>query len=113
MSENKEIVTTEEIEILESGAGEYKFKKPAKIDGEIVETIKYDFNEITGENVRKARSELGKRGYVVSVKELDECYHAALFAEAAGITYADVERFSMADYTAVASIASAFLNGEA
>lgn len=112
MNNNKEIVKAEDIQILGSGVGEYHFKKPATIDGNPVESIKYDFNEITGANIRNARAELGKRGYVVSVKEIDECYQAALFAEAAGITYADVDRFSVVDYSAVAAIAGAFLNGE-
>lgn len=100
--------TTEEI----AGVGTYIFKTPTKIDGETVESINYDFTTLKGENVRNARTELGKRGYVVSSKMLDVCYHAAMFAEAAGITYADVERFGMKDYDEVADIAQDFLYGE-
>ena len=100
--------TAEEI----AGVGTYTFKSPTNIDGEEIKEINYDFTVLNGANVRNARAELGKRGYVVSTKLLDECYHAAMFAEAAGITYADVERFGMKDYSAVADIAQAFLYGE-
>jgi hypothetical protein len=99
---------TEEI----SGVGTYTFKKPTNINGEMVETIDYDFTALNGSNIRHARSELAKTGYVVAVKELDACFHSAMFAEAAGISLADVERFDMRDYENVADIAKDFLYGE-
>lgn len=95
-----------------AGVGTYTFKQPAKIDGEAVDTIDYDFTAMNGSNIRHAKSELQKRGYTVAVKELDECFHAAMFAEAAGVSIEDVERFGMKDYNAVADIARDFLFGE-
>lgn len=105
-------VNVEEKEEAVSGVGTYTFRKAAKIDGEEVASINYDFTVLNGSNIRNARSELGKAGYVVTVKELDSCFHAAMFAEAAGISLADVERFDMRDYEAVADIAKDFLYGE-
>jgi hypothetical protein len=104
----KAMETTEEI----TGGGVYKFRTPAKIDGEECTEIAYDFTALDGSNIRHARAELGKIGYVVTVKELDSCFHAAMFAEAAGVSLADVERFDMRDYEAVADIAKDFLYGE-
>lgn len=95
-----------------AGVGTYTFKVPTNINGEEVKTIDYDFTALNGSNIRNARSGLGRAGYVVAVKELDECFHAAMFAEAAGISLADVERFDMRDYEAVADIAKDFLYGE-
>lgn len=95
-----------------AGVGTYTFKVPADINGEEVKTIDYDFTALDGSNIRHARSELGKVGYVVTVKELDSCFHAAMFAEAAGVSLADVERFDMRDYEAVSDIAKDFLYGE-
>lgn len=95
-----------------SGVGTYTFKQPTKINGEMVESIDYDFTALDGSNIRHARSELGKVGYVVAVKELDSCLHSAMFAEAAGISLADVERFNPRDYENVADIAKDFLYGE-
>lgn len=112
MSENNALVPVEETAEEIAGVGTYTFKKPTTIDGEEVASINYDFTALNGENVRNARAELGKRGYVISSKLIDECYHAAMFAEAAGISYADVERFGMRDYNAIADIAQAFLFGE-
>lgn len=100
--------TAEEI----AGVGTYTFRAPTKIDGEEVKEVNYDFTALNGGNIRHARSELGKIGYVVTVKELDSCFHSAMFAEAAGISLADVERFDMRDYEAVADIAKDFLYGE-
>lgn len=95
-----------------TGIGTYVFKAPTKINGEAVEKIDYDFTALDGSNIRNARASLGKVGYVVTVKELDSCFHAAMFAEAAGISLADVERFDMRDYEKVADIAKDFLYGE-
>ena len=107
---DNEIINESAVE--ESGAGKYKFVKPAKIDGEVKEVIAYDFTALNGSNIRNAKAELQRRGYTVAVKELDEVFHAAMFAEAAGISVADVERFSPRDYIAVADLARDFLYDE-
>ena len=107
VSEVVEIETTNEI----SGVGTYTFKETAKIDGEEVKTIDYDFTVLDGSHIRHARAELQRKGYTVAVKELDTCFHAAMFAEASGVSLADVERFGARDYDAVADIAQAFLYG--
>lgn len=111
MAENKDIVINEE-ETEEVLCGTYVFKRPTKIDGEVVSEINYDFSEINGASIRKAKSELQRRGYTVAVKELDECYHAALFAQASGLTLDNVESFSLIDYNNIADIARGFLQTE-
>ncbi len=108
MKENEIINETAE----DSGVGEYEFVKPAKIDGEVRKSIPYDFTMLNGSNIRHAKGELQRSGYTVAVKELDEVFHAAMFAEAAGISIADVERFSPRDYINVADLARDFLYGE-
>lgn len=108
---SKEIVATEEV-AENSGVGVYKFKKPTKIDGVEVTEISYDLNLLNGKAVRHIKAELAKRGYVVAVKELDEVFHAAMFAYAADITVDSVEDFSSADYMEVADIAKVFMFNE-
>lgn len=110
MNENEIINAPETAE--EIGVGEYKFVKPAKIDGEVKESIPYDLTMLNGSHIRHAKGELQRIGYHVAVKELDEVFHAAMFAEAAGISLADVERFSPRDYNNVADLARDFLYGE-
>lgn len=112
MSKNEvtEVVENEATEEI-LGVGTYTFKEPTKIDGEEVKTIDYDFTTLDGSNIRHARAQLQRKGYTVAVKELDECFHAAMFAEAAGISLEDVERFGCNDYEAVADIAQDFLYG--
>jgi hypothetical protein len=110
MNENEIINAPDTAE--ESGVGEYKFVKPAKIDGEVKESVPYDFTMLNGSHIRHAKGELQRRGYTVAVKELDEVFHAAMFAEAAGISIAEVEAFSPRDYNAVADLARDFLYGE-
>ena len=95
-----------------AGVGTYVFKNPTKIDGEEVTEIKYDFTAINGAAIRRARTELGKRSYIVSVPELDQVFHAALFAEAVGLTLDNVEAFSLPDYMNVTKIAGDFLTAE-
>lgn len=87
---------------------EYKFKKPVKIDGEERETINYDLESITGEDVTRAIKELAKNGIVVTIAETDQNYHAAIFAIASGLAYEDVKRFGLKDYVAVCALVRDF-----
>lgn len=100
-------------EVETSGVGVYKFKNPTVIEGTPVKEITYDLTKINGKAIRSARSALGKRSYAVAIKELDEVFHAALFAEASDLSFDSVEEFSAVDYMAVADIVKDFLKGEA
>lgn len=111
MSKEKEIVAAEEV-AGNSGVGTYKFKKPTKIDGVEVSEIHYDLNILDGKAVRAVKADLTRRNYVVAVKELDEVFHAAMFAYAADITIDSVESFAAIDYMNVADIAKDFMYGE-
>ena len=102
---------SEKIETL-NGIGTYKLKKPTKIDGNAVTEINYNLADLNGASIRKVRTELGKRSYVVSVQELDVPYQAALFAEASGLTIENIESLSMVDYTNISNIVRDFLMGE-
>lgn len=82
---------------------ELKLKKPIKIDGEEKTVIEYDLESLTGNDCQQATKELQKAGIVVGAVELDTNYHAALFAAAAGISFADMSRLSCNDYTKATS----------
>jgi pyridoxine 5'-phosphate synthase PdxJ len=110
MAMSKEVEQVKEVE--QSGVGVYVFKHPTKIEGDDVKEISYDFTEINGKAIRQAKSELQKRSYTVAVKELDECFHAALFAQASGLTLDSVEILHAVDYMNVADLARDFLMGE-
>lgn len=76
-----------------------ELKKPFMLDGEEVTEINYDLDELTGNDIERAITELGKKGIVVTVVETDQRYHAMLFAYAAGIAYEDVCRLPLKDFT--------------
>lgn len=95
-----------------SGVGTYVFKQPTTIDGEEVKEINYDFNAINGVAIRDIRTELGKRAYTVSVPEIDQVFHAGMFAHACGLTLDNVEAFALRDYMAVTELARDFLLAE-
>lgn len=113
MEDVNAVVSVAEAEAEENGVGIYTFiKQGTKIDGVEVKDVAYDFNQLDGDNICHARAELAKEGYFVAVKQLDEAYHAAMFAEAAGISFADVKRFGIKDFSNVADIAKDFMFGE-
>ena len=85
-----------------------KLKKPVLIDGEEKTEIEYNFDDLTGADVQQATAELQGLGIMVSTLEFDANYHAALFAKASGLAYADVQRFSAKDYTKVSTLARNF-----
>lgn len=78
---------------------ELKLKKPFALDGEEVETITYDLDSLTGNDIEQAITELAKKGVIVAMVETDQRYHAMLFAIAAGISYEDVARLPAKDYS--------------
>lgn len=78
---------------------ELKLKTPIDLDGEKVDTISYDLDSLTGNDIERAITELGKKGIVVAMVETDQRYHAMLFSMAAGIAYEDVNRLSAKDFT--------------
>ena len=88
---------------------ELKLKKPIKIDGEEKTVIEYDFEELTGNDCQQATKELQKAGIaVIGAVELDTNYHAALFAAASGISFADMSRLSFSDYTKATTLVRDF-----
>ena len=112
-NEKEQIEVTAEIETAaESGVGTYKLIKPTKIDGNIVTEINYNLANLNGKNIRHIRARLGRKGYMVSAKEIDSVLHAAMFADASGLTDDNIEALSSIDYMNVADIVRDFLLGE-
>ena len=94
------------------GVGTYKLKKPTLIDGVQVKELNYNLEALDGKAIRNIRTTLGRRGYIVSAKEIDSVLHAAMFAEACGLTIDNIEALSATDYMNVADIVRDFLIGE-
>lgn len=88
--------------------GEYKLRKPIMIDGQLVKSLKYDLEELDGENIAFANKELQRRGIMVTVTEFDQNYHAMIFAIASGIAFEDVQRMKAKDYNKVCNIVRNF-----
>ena len=86
-----------------------KLTKPVKIDGEEKTEIPYDFDELNGTHIQAAIKELQQHSIVPGMVEIDTNYHAAIFAQAAGISFADVSRFKMKDYNKAVILARNFL----
>lgn len=92
---------------------ELKLRKPFLLDGETVESIEYDLDVLTGNDIERAITELGKKGIIVAMVETDQRYHAMLFAYAAGIAYEDVARLPAKDYSkATTTVRDFFLESE-
>lgn len=92
---------------------ELKLRKPFMLDGESVEKIDYDLENLTGADIERAISDLGKKGIVIAMVETDQRYHAMLFAIAAGIAYEDVNRLPAKDFTkATTAVRDFFLESD-
>lgn len=86
-----------------------KLYKPVMIDDEEKKEIPYDLDSLTASSVINAVKKLGKSGHVVTVQETDLMLHAALFADAAGIDYIDVQRFHAKDFSKAGRLVRDFL----
>ncbi len=76
----------------------FKLTKPVMLDGEKKSAITYDLEALTGEDIDNAVRSLKKTGVQVTAVELDPSYHAAVFAQAAGLELQDVKRMCAKDY---------------
>ena len=113
--ENTKDTIQADIEVKEEeviSCGEYKLRKPIMINGELTTSLKYDLEELTGEDIANANKELLKRGIMVTVTEFDQSYHAMIFAIASGIAFEDVQRMKAKDYNRVCSIVRNFFINE-
>lgn len=75
-----------------------KLRKPVMIDGSEHRVIEFDFENLEATAVELALKAVTKTQHVVMAQETDALLHAAIFAQAAGIDYTDVKRFSAIDY---------------
>lgn len=91
---------------------ELKLKKPCAINGETVDVINYDLNELTGNDIERAITELSKKGIIVAMSETDQRYHAALFAISAGLAYEDITRLSAKDFATATTVVRDFFLAE-
>lgn len=82
--------------------------KSAVINGETVTEIEYDLDGLTGADISAAVRSLKAIGEQVGTLELDPDYHAALFAQAAGISMEEVKALPAKDYTKAATTARNF-----
>lgn len=89
-----------------------KLKKPFDLDGETVESISYDLDSLTGNDIERAITELGKKGVVVAMVETDQRYHAMLFSIAAGMSYEDVCRLPLKDFQSATTMVRDFFLAE-
>lgn len=90
---------------------ELKLSKPFAHDGEMIESISYNLESLTGADIEKAVTDLSSKGIIVTIMETDQRYHAMLFAIASGMAYEDVKRLPMKDFTAATkAVRDFFLN---
>lgn len=75
--------------------------KEVEINGEKVNEIEYDFENLTGEAIENAMKTMQKTGYIPAVQEVDPILHAHIFADAAGLDYLDIKKLPMKDYLKV------------
>lgn len=91
----------EEKTIIE-GVGTLVLTKPIDVNGEKINELKYNFDDMTARDKQRAGKAFKKSGGGVSVQELDADYHLYLFAAAvakenASIDINDILRISAKD----------------
>lgn len=104
----EEVKAVKEETTADSGCGVYKLKKPVMINGELVTEMEYDLESMDGNDIALAIKTLAKNNIIVTVAEMDQNYHAALFAIASGVAYEDVKRLGIKDFTKVCSLVRDF-----
>lgn len=85
--------------------------RPATVNGELVKEIEYDLDGLTGADISAAVRSLKATGVQVGTLELDPDYHAALFAQAAGISLEEVKALPAKDYTKASTTVRDFFLG--
>lgn len=106
MAETKKETITKETITEENNV--LKLKKPFELDGDMVDSISYDLEGLTGNDIERAITELNKKGIVITMPDFDQRYHTMLFAIASGVSYEDLNRLPAKDYTKMSETVRAF-----
>lgn len=72
--------------------------KPFLLDGKEVTEIEADFENMTGWSVENAFKNVEAQRHAINYQEGDPIFHAAIFAESAGISLGDMQRLPVKDY---------------
>lgn len=75
-----------------------ELKKAVLINGAETKEIPYDLDALTGKDIQNAVKELTKRGFMVTMNEFDQTYHAMIFAVASDLAFEDLQTLSAKDY---------------
>lgn len=86
-----------------------KLSKEIDINGEKVNEIDYDLDELKGSCIEGALKSLQKTGYIPAVPELDSVLHACIFAQASDLDYTDIQRLPVKDYMKAGTAVRNFL----
>jgi hypothetical protein len=99
-----------EIKGINEAVGTLKLGKSIKIDDKEVTEINYDLDNLMVNSIEIAIKELALAGHVVTFQESDSMLHAALFAQAAGLTLNDLRsQMTLKDYLKAGVIVRNFL----
>ncbi len=86
----------------------FKLSKPVTINGAEKSEIEYDLESLTGADVQQALKELANKSYMPGSTEVDPLYHAAIFAQAAGLSLDDVSLLKAKDFNKITQIVRNF-----
>lgn len=70
-------------------------KKPLRIDGQMIERLEFDFDELSARDLHEASKYLKKLGIPISVPALDYEYQLIVFAKAVKRKMPEVELFDL------------------
>lgn len=97
----------------EDTAEVYTFARPVTFEGQTVESLTIDFDQLTGEDIlacdRQYRAELGRQSGGEMVKETNKAYQAYIVAKAAGVHVGLIRAISAKDFTKLTLQAQSFL----
>jgi hypothetical protein len=85
-----------------------KLSKPVTINGEEMSEIQYDLESLTGADVQQALKDLASKAYIPGSTEVDPYYHAAVFAQAAGLSLDDISILKAKDFNKASQIVRDF-----
>ena len=87
----------------------HTFKKPVEIEGEMYESIAFNYEDLTGEDVEAIEEELQQQSKYVISPEISKIFQCILAAKAAKVGSDEIRRLPVGDYLKIVNSARDFL----
>ncbi|GMB00438.1 phage tail assembly protein [Pelosinus sp. IPA-1] len=89
----------------------FKLTKPVEYEGKTFDTINYDLDALTGDDLLTAEMEMTTNGTIAPIIDISKAYHAGVFARAAKVDFGFMRKMPAKDFARATMLVMSFFGG--